>query len=88
VLGALVGISGIVYPLAALPGWLQGVAQVFPMYWLGHGMRAALLPDAAAAAELGGDWRLWQAAAILGAWTWPACWSRPRCYGGCPPRGY
>jgi ABC-2 type transport system permease protein len=68
-LGALVGISGIFYPLSAMPGWLQGVAQVFPMYWLGHGMRAALLPDAAAAAELGGEWRLWQAAAVLGAWT-------------------
>lgn len=69
VLSALVGISGIFYPVTAMPGWLQGVAQIFPMYWLGHGMRAALLPDAAAAAELGGDWRLWQAAAILGAWT-------------------
>jgi hypothetical protein len=69
VLGALVGISGIFYPLSAMPGWLQGAAQVFPMYWLGHGMRAALLPDAAAVAELGGDWRLWQAAAVLGAWT-------------------
>jgi ABC-2 type transport system permease protein len=69
ILGALVGISGIFYPVTAMPGWLQGVAQVFPMYWLGHGMRAALLPDAAAAAELGGEWRLWQAAAMLGIWT-------------------
>jgi ABC-2 type transport system permease protein len=69
VLGGLSGISGIFYPVAALPGWLQGVAQVFPMYWLGHGMRAALLPDAAAAAEPGGEWRLWEAAGVLGAWA-------------------
>ena len=36
-----------------LPGWLQGIAQVFPVYWLGLGMRSALLPDALAAVELG-----------------------------------
>src|SRR5688572_15679688 len=52
IVGGLVSISGIFYPITALPGWLQGLAQVFPMYWLGLGMRAALLPDAAAAAEL------------------------------------
>jgi ABC-2 type transport system permease protein len=52
-----------------MPGWLQGVAQVFPLYWLGHGVRAALLPDAAAAAELGGEWRLWEAAGVIGAWA-------------------
>lgn len=69
ILGALVGISGIFYPVTAMPGWLQAVAQVFPMYWLGHGVRAALLPDAAAAAELGGEWRLWQAAGVIGAWA-------------------
>ena len=69
ILGGLVGISGIFYPVTAMPGWLQGVAQVFPMYWFGHGVRAALLPDAAAAAELGGEWRLWEAAGVIGAWA-------------------
>jgi ABC-2 type transport system permease protein len=69
ILGGLVGVSGIFYPVTAMPGWLQGLAQVFPMYWLGHGVRAALLPDGAAAAEIGGAWRLWQAAGVLGAWT-------------------
>ena len=34
-----------------------GLAQVFPMYWLGLGMRSALLPDEAAAVEIGGSWR-------------------------------
>ena len=43
----LIAISGIFYPITALPGWLQWIAQVFPVYWLGLGMRSALLPDAA-----------------------------------------
>ena len=65
----LIAISGIFYPVTALAGWVQGVAQVFPVYWLGLGMRAALLPDAAAAAEIGGSWRQLETAAVLGAWA-------------------
>ena len=41
----LAGISGIFYPIQQLWGWVQVVAQVFPMYWLGLGMRSAFLPD-------------------------------------------
>lgn len=66
VLGA---ISGIFYPIQELWGWVQGVAQVFPMYWLGHGMRAAFLPDAAAVIEFGGSWRLVETALVLGTWA-------------------
>lgn len=33
----LIAISGIFYPIAALPGWLHPIAQVFPVYWLGLG---------------------------------------------------
>ena len=40
----LAAISGIFYPITHLPGWLQAIGQVFPLYWLGLGMRAALLP--------------------------------------------
>jgi ABC-2 type transport system permease protein len=65
----IVAISGIFYPITAMPGWLQGVAQVFPMYWAGHGARAALLPDAAAAAELGGSWRIPEMIGVLGVWA-------------------
>ena len=53
----LAGISGIFYPVQQLWGWVQVVAQVFPMYWLGLGMRSAFLPDEAAALEIGGSWR-------------------------------
>ena len=65
----LVAISGIFYPITALPGWLQAVAQAFPMYWLGLGMRAALLPADAAAVEIGASWRVLETAAVLGAWS-------------------
>jgi ABC-2 type transport system permease protein len=65
----LAAISGIFIPIDHLWGWLQGVAQVFPMYWLGLGMRAAFLPDSAAAAELGGSWRTWETIGVLSAWA-------------------
>jgi ABC-2 type transport system permease protein len=65
----LIAISGIFYPITALPGWLQWLAQAFPMYWLGLGMRSALLPDAAVAVELGGSWRHLETFGVLGAWA-------------------
>ncbi|NUS91691.1 MAG: ABC transporter permease, partial [Nocardia sp.] len=65
----LIAISGIFYPLTALPGWLQGVAQAFPMYWAGLGMRSALLPPAAAGIEIGGSWRHLDTVAVLGSWA-------------------
>ncbi len=65
----LVSISGIFYPIQLLWGWVQGVAQVFPLYWVGLGMRSAFLPDAAAAAEIGGSWRTLETVAVLGAWA-------------------
>lgn len=65
----LAGISGIFYPIQQLWVWVQIVAQVFPMYWLGLGMRSAFLPDFAAALEVGGSWRTGQTVAVLGAWA-------------------
>jgi ABC-2 type transport system permease protein len=62
-------ISGIFYPISAMPEWLQGVAQVFPLYWLGLGMRSAMLPDGLAAAELGESWRHLETIGVLGAWA-------------------
>jgi ABC-2 type transport system permease protein len=65
----LIAISGIFYPVTALPGWLQGIAQAFPMYWLGLGMRSALLPPAAVSVELGGSWRHLETIGVLGTWA-------------------
>jgi ABC-2 type transport system permease protein len=65
----LFGISGIFFPLANLWGWVQALAQVFPMYWLGLGMRSAFLPEAAAAIEIGGSWRTPETVLVLAAWA-------------------
>jgi ABC-2 type transport system permease protein len=66
---ALFGISGIFFPMAEAPEWLQWVAQVFPVYWLGLGMRAALLPDEFATVEIGNSWRYPETFAVLGVWA-------------------
>jgi ABC-2 type transport system permease protein len=65
----MIAISGIFYPITALPGWLQWTAQLLPVYWLGLGMRSALLPDSAAAVEIGGSWRHLETVAVLGTWA-------------------
>ena len=65
----LIAISGIFYPISGMPDWLHPVAQVFPTYWLGLGMRAAMSPEAAAAAEIGGSWRHLETFAVLGLWA-------------------
>jgi ABC-2 type transport system permease protein len=65
----LISISGIFFPITFLPQWLQWVAQAFPVYWLGLGVRSALLPASAAAIEIGGSWRHVETAAVLGAWA-------------------
>ncbi len=65
----ITGISGIFYPITALPEWVQWLAQVFPIYWLGHAVRWVFLADAGAAAEIAGVWRLHWAAIVLGVWT-------------------
>ncbi|TGN65924.1 ABC transporter permease [Nocardioides eburneiflavus] len=65
----LAGISGIFYPIQALWGWVQVVAQLFPMYWMGLGMRSAFLPDSYVGAEIADSWRTWETVAVLGAWA-------------------
>jgi ABC-2 type transport system permease protein len=67
--GGLAAISGIFYPISALAGWVQVLAQVFPMYWLGLGMRSAFLPGSAAALEIGGSWRPVETVLVLGTWV-------------------
>lgn len=62
-------ISGIFYPITALAGWIQVIAQIFPVYWLGLGFRSIFSPEGAAALEIAGSWRTGEAIAILGAWA-------------------
>lgn len=65
----LSGISGIFYPVQQLWGWVESVAQVFPMYWIGLAMRSAFLPDSAAALEIAASWRTPETVLVLGAWA-------------------
>ncbi len=65
----LTAISGIFFPVQALWGWVQALAQLFPVYWIGLGMRSAFLPDAAATVELGGSWSTGTTVLVLTAWA-------------------
>lgn len=65
----LISISGIFYPLVALPVWLQWVAQAFPLYWFGLGLRASLLPESMASIEVTGSWRIEWVFIVLTVWA-------------------
>ena len=65
----LIGISGILYPITQLSAWLQWIGQAFPLYWVGLGVRSALLPGNLAAVEIGHSWRHLATAGVLGAWA-------------------
>jgi ABC-2 type transport system permease protein len=65
----LFGISGIFFPMTEAPEWLQWIAQMFPIYWLGLGMRAALLPDQLVVVEIGQSWRYLETIGMLGLWA-------------------
>jgi ABC-2 type transport system permease protein len=65
----LVAISGIFVPLSESSGWMQFLGQLFPIYWLGLGMRSAVLPDTMAVVEIGGSWRHLETIGVLGLWA-------------------
>lgn len=62
-------VSGIFYPITLQPAWLQLVAQAFPFYWLGLGVRSAMLPGEMVAVEIGQSWRPVEMFAVLGVWA-------------------
>jgi ABC-2 type transport system permease protein len=66
---ALLIMSGTVFPITTLPVPVQQVASVFPLKWMAQGLRSALLPDAARAAEPAGSWELPMVALVLTAWA-------------------
>jgi ABC-2 type transport system permease protein len=65
----IMGASGTFFPVTVLPTWLQWVAQAFPIYWLGLGVRSAMLPAEMAAVEIGQSWRTAEMFAVLGVWA-------------------
>lgn len=66
---ALAAISGLFYPLTAMPQVLQVVGQLTPHYWIGLGIRTVLLDDAAMALEVGGSWRTPLMVLVLAGWA-------------------
>jgi ABC-2 type transport system permease protein len=69
ILGGLIAISGLFAPLITMPVWVQIIGQIFPLYWLGLGMRSAVLPDSAVAIEIGESWRTLETIGVLGLWA-------------------
>lgn len=65
----LAWISGIFGSMENLWDWVQVLAQAFPLYWFGHLMRYAFLPETAVAGELYGTWRIAPGIGVLAAWT-------------------
>jgi ABC-2 type transport system permease protein len=63
------GLDRVDFPNDDLWEPLQWLAQALPIYWIGLGMRSAVLPDAAAAAEIGGSWRTLETFGVLLAWS-------------------
>lgn len=61
-------ISGVYIQFTMLPEWLQQIANVFPLAWLAHAMRAAFLPEAFQTLEAGGEWNLAGVAIVCGIW--------------------
>jgi ABC-2 type transport system permease protein len=66
---AITAISGIFFPIQALWGWVQAIAQVFPTYWIGLGMRSAFLPPEAATIEIGNSFRTGWTVLVLSIWA-------------------
>ncbi|WP_413450775.1 ABC transporter permease [Georgenia phoenicis] len=69
VMAALVFVSGVFVPASQLPGWAQLLGQLTPMYWMGHLMRQAVLPEGVVVIEIGETWRTVEAFGVLGLWA-------------------
>jgi ABC-2 type transport system permease protein len=61
-------ISGVFFVFSQLPTWMQTVAALFPLKWMGQGLRSVFLPDELAAAEPAGSWELGRVALVLTLW--------------------
>lgn len=62
-------VSGLFFPITIMPTWAQWLAQATPLYWIGRAFRGVLLPESAAAAEVGGQWGMGLTLAVLLGWA-------------------
>jgi ABC-2 type transport system permease protein len=65
---ALQFISGVWITVNLLPGWLVGIAKVFPLFWICQGMRSVFLPDSFQIVEPGHAWQNGDGALVLIGW--------------------
>lgn len=65
----LMFISGVYASSASLPCAVQVVGGIFPMRWIGQGLRGAMLPDEFKTAEIGDTWDRPATFAVLLVWT-------------------
>jgi ABC-2 type transport system permease protein len=61
-------ISGVYVPFNDVPGWMKDVASLFPLKWMGQGMRSVFLPEHAAALEPARAWEHGRTALVLAIW--------------------
>ncbi|QFG67330.1 ABC transporter permease [Ornithinimicrobium pratense] len=69
VIYGVTAVSGFFFPVTMLPGWAQSLVQLTPIYWVGLGLRGAMLPESAAAVEIGGVWRSELTVLVLVGWA-------------------
>ena len=69
VIYGVTAVSGFFFPVTLLPGWAQTLVQLTPIYWVGLGIRGAMLPESAAAVEIDGVWRSELTVLVLVGWA-------------------
>lgn len=69
VIYGVTAVSGYFFPVTLLPGWAQTLVQLTPIYWVGLGIRGAMLPESAAAVEIDGVWRSELTVLVLVGWA-------------------
>jgi ABC-2 type transporter len=65
----LLSLSGIFYPVSGQALWSQILSQASPVYWIGLGVRGALMPETAVVAEVGQSWRMLETTLVLIIWS-------------------
>lgn len=65
-------VSGVFIPIETLPGWLEQIGRIFPLYHLADGLQTALAPGAGGIGLNGGD------LAVLAVWGAVAIWIAAR----------
>lgn len=60
--------SGVFFVFTQLPGYLQTVAEIFPLKWLAQGMRSVFLPEYFETQEAHGSWEHPMTAVMLAVW--------------------